>query len=175
MITVLVIPADSTRLTRQHRLDPTDIPAMEKLVGGLLHPVSLTDPESSLYLPAADARFPGPCNMRATALAAFHTRPSRLPRTILRGDALLTGPTTTEGRDTDVPNELVSLLRNRMFRVQTKQPDAQKWTRGRRYDGFEHAYAHTCNAVRGIPDDAMPLIRILGASPATSDRKGNRS
>ncbi|WP_235498520.1 hypothetical protein [Frankia sp. R43] len=137
--------------------------------------MSVTDPESSLYLPEENPRFPGPCNMRATALAAFHTRPLRIPRPILRGDAFLAGPTTIEGRDTDAPEELIRLLEHREFLVQTKQPGARRWSQGRRYVGFEHAYAHTWNRMRRIPDEDMPLIRIVGAPPATSNRKGNRS
>ncbi|KPM50293.1 hypothetical protein ACG83_41195 [Frankia sp. R43] len=174
MITALVIPADSTLPTRRHRLDPTDIPAMEKLVGGTLRPVSVTDPESSLYLPAENPRFPGPCNMRATALAAFHIRPSRIPYPLLRGDAFLAGPTTPEGRDTDAPEDLIRLLEHREFLVQTRRHGSRGWSRGRRYVGFENAYAHSWSRMRRIPDEDMPLVRIIAAPPAKSARKGNR-
>ncbi|MCK9903590.1 hypothetical protein CC117_25725 [Parafrankia colletiae] len=163
MITILVIPAGPTSPIHQRRIDPADLPAMEKIVGGILHPVSLTNPESSLYLPAADIRSSRPCNQRATVFAAFHTRPFR-PQKILRGDALLTGPTTPDGQDTDVPGDLIRLFYARAFRVQTKQQGTRTWTKGHLHHDLVRAYTHACEAVRGIPDDDLPLIRIIAAA-----------
>ncbi|ABW16080.1 hypothetical protein Franean1_6746 [Parafrankia sp. EAN1pec] len=166
----MVIPAAPTAPIRRRRLDPTDIPAMERIVGGGLHPVSLTDPESSLYLPAPGPKT-RPLNERATALAAFHTRPFQ-PQTFLRGDAILTGPTREDGQDTDTPDDLIRLLDAPQFRVRTKSPGDQRWSSGGNvHPSLRHAYTHTCKTVLRIPVDDRPLIRIVAVTPGARRRR----
>lgn len=170
MITILVIPAAPTTPTYRHRLDPADIPAMENIVGGMLHPVSLTDPESSLYLPAPGPKT-RPLNERVTALAAFYIRPFQ-PRKILRGDAILTGPTDEDGQDTDTPDDLIRILNASQVRVRTKSRGDRRWrSGGDAHPSLRHAYIHTCKAVLRIPADDRPLIRIVAVTPGAQHRR----
>lgn len=170
MITILVIPAAPATPMYRHRLDPADIPAMEKIVGGMLYPVSLTDPESSLYLSATGTGI-RPVNPRATALAAFHTRPFQ-PQAILRGDAILTGPTNETGQDTDTPEDLARILDAHAFRVRTKSRTDRRWSRwGDIHPSLYHAYTHTCRTVFRIPVEDRPLIRIAAVTPGTAPHR----
>ncbi|WP_230203214.1 DUF3846 domain-containing protein [Parafrankia discariae] len=177
MIIVLVIPAAPTAPIHRRRLDPADIPAMERIVGGGLHPVSLTDPESSLYLPAPGPKtrpINRPLNERATALAAFHIRPFQ-PQRVLRGDAILTGPTDEDGQDTDAPDDLIRILDSSRVCVRTRNRGDRRWSSaGDAYPGLCHAYIHTCKAVLRIPVEDRPLIRIIAASHIARERKGNQ-
>lgn len=170
MIIVLVIPAAPTAPIRRRRLDPADMPSMERIVGGGLHPVSLTDPESSLYLPAPGPKT-RPINERATALAAFHIRPFQ-PQKILRGDAVLTGPTDEDGQDTDTPDDLIRILNASQVRVRTRSRGDRRWrSGGDAHPSLRHAYIHTCKAVLRIPADDRPLIRIVAVTPGAKRRR----
>ncbi|ORT46584.1 DUF3846 domain-containing protein [Frankia sp. KB5] len=125
MIRVLVVPADYREPHRQLEMNPTDLRGFQALVGGFIERLELAG-GASLYVNedgiAQVLRF----NERATALAAFHSRPFT-PKQAIVGDAYLTGPADQHGLDTDVPEQIVHLLGAPQIQVQVRSAGESRW------------------------------------------------
>nr|MDT0664176.1 DUF3846 domain-containing protein [Micromonospora sp. DSM 115978] len=108
MIKAIVLPADPDAPVRVVDLDEISLRAGQRLVGGPIEPVDLTNPDATLYLNENGKIHDLPRNFRATLVAWTHV-PVLRGRDVILGDAYLTGP-LRRSLDTDAPTDLVTLL-----------------------------------------------------------------
>jgi len=159
-ITAIVIPADLGQPLRQEGLNPTDLPAYQALVGGLIQPVTLYRPEASMYFNDEGKLLGLPVNHRATAWAAVHNGDFR-DRDIVVGDAFVTGPLDGQGNDTSVPAKYIDLwFEATSFRVQKKTTSSRRWlTKNYHYDDVHVAYVAAVRLARREPE--VTDIRVV--------------
>lgn len=166
MIRILVVPADYTKACRQEEMNPADLQGFQEIVGGFIEHVNLA-PEGSLYANEDGIAKILPFNERATALAAFHSRPFNSKRFIV-GDVYVTGPADRHGLDTDVPEEIVRLLGAAQIQVQIRPDDNSQWedipgTYPTLVRAYTDSYAAT-NILTVIAPEHRPLIRAIPAT-----------
>jgi len=85
----------------------SDYRAYQDAVGGNLEVITLQSPPGSLYLDEEGKLKELPYNERATRLVD-QAVPGFAGRDVVVGPALVTGPVTAGGYDTDVPADLLS-------------------------------------------------------------------
>lgn len=143
VITVIVIPADMDQPLRQEQIDPGDLNAYRRLVGGSIEAVRLDEPAASLYLNDEGKLEQLPVNHRATALVWAHNKLYR-GQDVIVGDTFLTGPLNKRGDDTTAPDEFIELLVTaKRFRVITKTyGDEKYYSNLRTFEAWFDAYVY---------------------------------
>jgi uncharacterized protein DUF3846 len=127
VITAIVLPADMDQPIRQQQIEPSDLTAYRRLVGGNLEVVELFRPPASLYINEEGKLNDLPLNQRATVITWVHNSAFRGYDLIL-GDAFIVGPVDGNGDDLTVPQELVTLLFDTPgYRVEVKTAGDSEW------------------------------------------------
>ena len=161
MIKVVVIPADETRPLRLERMDAADLDGFQRLVGGLIQAVGLSEPDATVFVNEEGKNLGLPANPRATALAWLHNEALR-GWDVLAGDAVITGPPDDDGRVTDTPRLLATFLLDApVVRAQAMRASGE-WTdisdpAGDPFIAYQHALrvataSEEAIQVRVVPD-----------------------
>jgi len=161
MIHAIVLPADPLLPVRLIEHDETDLDAAQTLVGGLIEPVTLSDPAATLYVSQEGKIHRRALNERATLLAWTHA-PDLRGHDVLAGDAYLTGPPRRD-RDTDAPAALVAILTGAapaLTRTRTRHRPA-RWT----------TVPQTMTTAFGAPFDAYATALLALNQPDTLDAR----
>jgi hypothetical protein len=127
MITAIVLPADMEQPIRQEQIEPADLDAYQRLVGGNLEVVNLDRPPASLYFNDEGKLLDLPVNPRATVVLWVHNSAFR-GQDVIAGDAFIVGPVDRNANDRTVPEELVTLLfSTQRFRVLIRIEDDEQF------------------------------------------------
>lgn len=164
-INSIVIPADDEAPLRQHQLPATSLKERQRLVGGLIQGIYLTDPTAHLFCNEEGKGLDLPMNKRATLLLWAHNPAFRYLDTIV-GDAFLVGPVGKYSTDTSAPDEYVErLFEARQFRVEVQLPGDPHWhDQGAQYDEWTTAYEQALRwgvGLDGQPCDDIADLRIV--------------
>jgi hypothetical protein len=137
----IFIPADEDRPLEIRNFD--GLSDYQTAVGGLIEPMNLDRPSSTLYLNEEGKLIGLPKNRRSTLLLWLHNTRWR-GADVLKGDAVLIGSPDDDGETQDVPDELVTLLlHTETYKVEVNTiDDLNTWNGNQmRYGDWQEAYA----------------------------------
>jgi hypothetical protein len=142
-INTIIIPADDEMPLEQGKLDPMNIQSYQWHLGGTVQALDLDRPAASLYC-NEEGKLEGlPFNGRATMLLWMHNPALRFHDAIV-GDALVVGPVSARGRDTDVPDAFTQMFFGEpRLKVEVRVRDNPTWHgNDMRFRQWTEAYAY---------------------------------
>lgn len=129
LISVIVIPADSTEDLRTEEIDRNDYLKLGDLVGGALEVLVAHEPACSMYFNEDGRRLELEENERATLLLRT-MRPEFISEDMLVGDVLIVGSPDSRGNETSAPKQLLTILfEAEHLAVEYQRQEGGKWTR----------------------------------------------
>jgi hypothetical protein len=165
-INSIVIPVDEDQPLVQDQLPTASLESRQRLVGGLIQGIDLTDPAARLYCNEEGKVLELPLNRRATLLLWAHNPDFRY-RDVIVGDAFLVGPIGRRSTDTSVPDEYVErLFKAKQFRVEVKSSGNTEWRdQGMRFDQWDAAYFHGLGLGAGLDSQQRTDIADIRIIP----------
>lgn len=130
MVKGLIIPAEASASIEVRGFERLE--GYQAVVGGWIEPVDIPDLGITVYVNEEGLLRHLPPNSRATFLWWYHVPESR-QRAMLVGDAVIVGWPDQNGDSTDLPEEVIELLRPEAgFAIEARPSSDDEWGRDER-------------------------------------------
>lgn len=160
MVKGLIIPAEASARIEERGFERLE--EYQAVVGGWIEPVDIPDLRSTIYVNEGGLIRQLPLNSRVTFLWWYHV-PEARQRAMLVGEAVVVGWPDQNGDNTDVPEELVQLLRaDARFVIEARPSSDDEWSRDER--SYEYVDATVWAMLLIERSEGRLEVRIVPAS-----------